>query len=293
MTAYSLARMVRPLPIYEALLAQDGVHLPHSGQPTPHVLELLRVGDALRGVAVSLPDTLTAEAALRRTEETAATTFPVLDQTAHLVGCVTTARLRRTIAEGHGEHLLADIADERPLLTADQPVLAALALMDQTDTSELPVVDQRAAPRLIGMLTMGDIVHAQATALDQSGLAQSLDGRPMSEVADILRLPRFTPLPSLAASSADASAPAADETLHYHLVTVPAESGLVGESLEHLHLPAGVLIVMIERGPQALIPHGRTRLAAGDRITLVAARRHIHQLHTLFNPTAPATPSTG
>jgi chloride channel protein, CIC family len=33
MTAFGLARYLRPVPIYEALLLQDGIHIPHGGQP--------------------------------------------------------------------------------------------------------------------------------------------------------------------------------------------------------------------------------------------------------------------
>jgi len=33
MSAYALARLLRPVPVYEALLAQDGIHLPHRSRP--------------------------------------------------------------------------------------------------------------------------------------------------------------------------------------------------------------------------------------------------------------------
>jgi CIC family chloride channel protein len=33
MSAFALARHWRPVPVYEALLAQDGIHLPHNGKP--------------------------------------------------------------------------------------------------------------------------------------------------------------------------------------------------------------------------------------------------------------------
>lgn len=49
MLAFAIARHIRPVPIYEALLAQDGVHLPHD-EPTPHVLDLLTVRDAMSDV---------------------------------------------------------------------------------------------------------------------------------------------------------------------------------------------------------------------------------------------------
>src|SRR5436189_5273306 len=47
MTAYALARHVRPTPIYEALLEQDGIHLPHRSGRMSHALEQLKVADAM------------------------------------------------------------------------------------------------------------------------------------------------------------------------------------------------------------------------------------------------------
>src|SRR5262249_4158692 len=46
MTAYALARRWSPVPIYEALLEQDGTHLPHPRQRL-HPLEQLMVRDAM------------------------------------------------------------------------------------------------------------------------------------------------------------------------------------------------------------------------------------------------------
>jgi len=60
MLAFAIARHVRPVPVYEALLAQDGVHLPRD-EPIPHVLDLLTVGDAMSdppGVTDSVDRTL-------------------------------------------------------------------------------------------------------------------------------------------------------------------------------------------------------------------------------------------
>ena len=52
MTAYMLARHLRPVPIYEALLAQDGIVLPHQEGPPPAVAGVQRPaeGPGLPGV---------------------------------------------------------------------------------------------------------------------------------------------------------------------------------------------------------------------------------------------------
>ena len=63
MTAYALARHFRPEPIYEALLAQDGIELPHAAR-TAHLLESL-MGVAFRSGALRL-QTSPREPALRK-----------------------------------------------------------------------------------------------------------------------------------------------------------------------------------------------------------------------------------
>jgi NhaP-type Na+/H+ and K+/H+ antiporter len=58
--------------------------------------------------------------------------------------------------------------------------------------------------------------------------------------------------------------------LHYHTVTLAADAPAVGQAVRALDLPAGVLLVTIERDQQTLAPQGGTLLSAGDRITLFA-----------------------
>src|ERR1051325_11480194 len=55
MTAYALARRVRPTPIYEALLVQDEIHLPRRHGHVSHALEQLTVGDAMTSNLISIP----------------------------------------------------------------------------------------------------------------------------------------------------------------------------------------------------------------------------------------------
>jgi CIC family chloride channel protein len=78
MTAYGLARRLRPTPIYEALLEQDGVHLPHRHGAVKHALEVLRVAEAMTPEAVTLPDGATVEEALKHIGAHDYSTYPVV-----------------------------------------------------------------------------------------------------------------------------------------------------------------------------------------------------------------------
>jgi chloride channel protein, CIC family len=78
MTAYVLARHLRPVPIYEALLEQDGVHLPHQVRSS-HALEQVQMAEAVTGTPVTLPVNLLVTAALERIAAYPFTSSPVLD----------------------------------------------------------------------------------------------------------------------------------------------------------------------------------------------------------------------
>ncbi|HEY1015783.1 MAG TPA: chloride channel protein [Herpetosiphonaceae bacterium] len=283
MTAYVLARRVRPLAIYEALLAQDGVRLPHGSQATPHVLDRLQVADARPSAAHTLPAHLTVADASAIVEHATASMLPVVDSDGQVVGCVTLARLRRLQAVGQGGTRLHEIAEDRPILQSDQSLLAALTLMDQSEAWELPVVDPRRQPLEIGVLTLGDLIHAQADALRQA-FREDTRSAAMSEVAETVGVPAGPPLNRLSGAVTGA---AADHVTYHTLIVGPA-SAAVGMPLRRLHLPAGVLIVLVERAGEVVVPAGNTAIAADDRLTLVAAQRHGPALAVLFAvPDAP------
>jgi len=53
MTAFALARYWRNVPVYEALLAQDGIHLPHGSKPLDPPGDTSLPDDGLAGNAAA------------------------------------------------------------------------------------------------------------------------------------------------------------------------------------------------------------------------------------------------
>jgi CIC family chloride channel protein len=154
MTVYGLARRIRLTPIYEALLEQDGVHLPHRQGPAPHVLE--------------------------RSAAELYSSFPVLDAAGQFVGLISAARLRRTQAEQPDNQLdtqpIAALADRRAALFPEQPLVDAVMLLDQLETRQIAVVERANPTQLAGLLSFSDILRAGARcARCQSPCA--VDGR--------------------------------------------------------------------------------------------------------------------
>ncbi len=165
MTAYGIARRFRPLPIYEALLEQDGIHLPHRDKRPPHALEQLKVSDAMTTTVVTLSANLTVAQALERTLPLSFSIFPVVDQQGHCLGLVTDARLRRSLAQESGHALVEELIDEAQRIYPENRLSRAIVKMNQAKILLLAVVERHAPDKLLGIITMSDIVRAQALAI--------------------------------------------------------------------------------------------------------------------------------
>ena len=292
MTAYGLARHIRPTPIYEALLEQDGVRLPHRTGRRSHALEQITVAEAMTHAPITLPADLPVAQAIERIRPAPFSSFPVVDAAGLFVGLISEARLRRSLAERMGDQPVGTLVDRREPLFADQPLLDAVVRMDQLETRQLAVVDRAAPTRLIGLLALSDIVRAQAR------VAHAVRGEQpamptFSEVQTTLidqvafrRLRPFTPDQQVDAT------PASD--LRYHTVILAPDAPAVGQPVRALALPPGVLLVTIEREHQTLAPHGGTVLASNDRITLFAPPQHLPAaLAALTGDLARSTGSSG
>jgi CIC family chloride channel protein len=169
MTCYVIARRWRPMPIYEALLEQDGIALPHPGRPTPHVLDELFVRDAMTIDPDTIDASESSSVAFERIVAAPYSSFPVVDSDGRYVGLVSESSLRRAVAEGEGEHHVGDRAGRRSAVTSARSLVDAIVLMDDLDTRQLAVIDDEANRRVIGILALSDVMRAQARALTRSG----------------------------------------------------------------------------------------------------------------------------
>jgi CIC family chloride channel protein len=169
MTAYGLARRFRPTPIYEALLEQDGVHLPHPHGAVKHALEVLRVSEAMTRGAVTLAQDVTVDEALKQIGSHGYSTYPVVADGGRYVGLVSEARLRRTLAEGGKGRAVRELAERDDHVFPDQPLVRAVVRMNHAGTRQLAVVSRGEERKLLGILTMSDVVRAQARAALDAG----------------------------------------------------------------------------------------------------------------------------
>ena len=172
MMAYGLARQLRPLPIYEALLVQDGIHIkPKKADPIDG-LSIERV--ALDPAQVSFPrDARVNE--LLALDAGRQEVFPVLDDR-KLVGVITLDDLTSLAAEHDLDGLVRAADIMRPAVALRPADLAqkALEMMATMGVRELPVVDGE--DRLLGLVDEAAIAreYMRLRALERDPAASGM-----------------------------------------------------------------------------------------------------------------------
>ncbi|MFO0598035.1 MAG: chloride channel protein [Myxococcaceae bacterium] len=160
MTSYALARRLRPTPIYEALLEQDGITLPHAVQRA-HALDQLTVSDAMTRDVRALPASLTVAEARARLTGVGFASVPVLDASERLAGVVSLADL----AAAEPSSTLASVARRAESVLASASLGRAVVQMNERSVRVLFALDEDSATRVVGVVSMSDLVRAHAKAL--------------------------------------------------------------------------------------------------------------------------------
>jgi chloride channel protein, CIC family len=141
MTAYGLARHLRPTPIYEALLEQDGIHL--RDKAVMDVLEGITLDQVItRGAKlITFAPAVLARDILRAGG--AQEVYPVVDAVGKLVGLVTSEEIDMLQQEPDIELLVnaADVMRPPIVVTAADDLHTALERMLANGIRRLPVVD--------------------------------------------------------------------------------------------------------------------------------------------------------
>jgi CIC family chloride channel protein len=164
--SYLVAKRAEPHGLYDALLAQDGIELPHSGQARRQ-LETLRVADAMTAPLRTLAANTSVADALALVQERSFSVYPVIEAaTDRCLGLVDVNELRR-LAPSHPELPLADLASSAPGVRPEDPLLRAVASMNDSGARHLLVLDKESR-LLVGLLTRSDIFRAQAKTIEES-----------------------------------------------------------------------------------------------------------------------------
>jgi CBS domain-containing protein len=174
--AVSLAHGFTVLTLRRSILtekvARRGYHLSREYAVDP--LEIQFVREVMHTDIVALPASVTcAEAAAafdgdggRRRSQLL---YPVVDESKSLVGAITQRKLSEALANsGPSERPIAELAETHPVVGyADEPLRVVVYRMAETGRTRLPVVESAANPRLVGMISLNDLLRARRRALEE------------------------------------------------------------------------------------------------------------------------------
>ena len=161
--AYFISSRLQPVSIYEALLEQDGIHLPPAARDRE---EFMTVGPAARPATEVLDVAESIEHAISRVSDDDAA-WPVVQDGA-LAGMVTGSQLGMAMAAGlENEKVSALLPEpdgegetEFPHIYVDDPADTAMRRMAQYGLKVLPVVSRADMRELKAVVSLRDIVAA-------------------------------------------------------------------------------------------------------------------------------------
>lgn len=165
-TSYAVARRLSPMPIYDALLLQDGIHMPHA---SGHRLRQVRAGAAMKREPVTLQRHWTVEEAQARMLRAAGSQqgYPLVDEEGRLVGMLDATEISRSMGADLAVRRLDELV-RRPSVHAhpDHTLDTVLMKLGRLGVAELPVVNRKDTRKLEGLISLTDVAAALARATD-------------------------------------------------------------------------------------------------------------------------------
>lgn len=172
MTAYVLARHWRPSPIYESLLAQDGIHLGDS--VVSDALEELPLRKLPRHTAFRKLSLGAHSDEITHTVKNGAKqdVFPVVDRADRLVGIITTEDVAILESEPELRGLVnaADLMRPPVVVGLDQDLGTALDVMLKSRLTQLAITDEQG--RCVGFVNEADIAKAYLQGQRAKGVSE-------------------------------------------------------------------------------------------------------------------------
>ena len=149
-------------------VARRGYHLSREYSVDP--LEILFVREVMRSNIAAIPaDTTVADLAKslhdghsRRRQQL----YPVVDHERKLVGVVPRHELQHLIQQGNGHGLAELIRRDPKVAYPDEPLRVVVYRMAETGLTRFPVVERDGSRKLVGMVSLEDLLQARAHTLD-------------------------------------------------------------------------------------------------------------------------------
>ena len=147
-------------------VARRGYHLSREYSVDP--LEILFVREVMRTKILALPGAITPMQAAETHDHTRRRQllYPVVDGDKRLVGVITRSRLQQILRE-RDERTLAELSCQDPVVAhADEPLRLVVYRMAETGLTRMPVVERGDSRKLIGMVSLQDLLLARTRTLE-------------------------------------------------------------------------------------------------------------------------------
>jgi len=232
--------------IYTLKLTRRGIHL-RRGRDVD-VMENITVAEVMRSAPEPIPGNMPLRMVPSLLDKVRMHGLPVSKEDGGLCGVITVQDVEEA-AETDEKNLdlpVTQFCSQRPIVAyPDETLHRALERMSHRDIGRLPVVDRNSPSKLVGWISRADIVRAYERALTRRVTVQQ-------QVTQV-RL----------------GVTAGVEVVECE---VEAGSALAGHTLSDVEWPQDSLVASLQRGGRLIIPHGKTTMEAGDKLSVVARR---------------------
>jgi H+/Cl- antiporter ClcA len=171
--AYALTVLVMKRSILTEKISRRGFHLSREYAMDP--LEILFVREVMQTNVIALPDNISRDELSRKLRVKAdgkQGLYPVIDASGRITGVVT----RRGLQEVHDRGLTLGEAVQKKVVTAfpDEPLRLVVYRMAETGLTRMPVVDRDNPLKLLGMVTLTDLLRARSRDLEEERMRERL-----------------------------------------------------------------------------------------------------------------------
>lgn len=257
-TASAFASWLHPESIYTLKLAERGVRFVEGRDMD--IMQGVKISEVMRNHPVTIHRNASFAEGIALFQENNLLGFPVLSDDKKLCGIVTLQDFHRAQSkEGFNPRTVQviDLAVTEPITVfPDEPIWAAIQKMSPRDLARLPVISRDGSGTLCGVISRSDILRAYDV-----GIVRKQRGQIAEHQVD-LRKP---------------------QAYGYGELVLGPEDSCRKALVKDLALPNTITLVSIKRGGQTLIPHGMTRLAEGDVITVYGRRKEIDVIRDILN----------